>query len=256
MKILEHFDRTDTATYIIYRLKDAEWDQFLSKLPVEYRACYITDHDLKKLSGLRSLTPSQFLDQYILPDEPTIKSGDFGELLSFFALIENLSNKGMTLTTPLKWQWKESKNTPSHGADGIVLHIANDKKYSINDLVVTIESKMKAVNSTKHRIQDAIDGATMDKLSRMAKTLNWLEEKYAKLGDEKQRIVAERFKDPATHGDFKKQHKAIAILDATLEADELSKAPTNPDNVTVIIFSIKDLKKVYEETRSNIIKSV
>jgi hypothetical protein len=68
--------------------------------------------------------------------------------------------------------------------------------------------------------------------------------------------MVQRFNDPATHGNFQKQHKAIAILDSTLEAGETSLAVTNPQGVVAIVFSIQELKRAYEETRTNIINSV
>ncbi len=160
------------------------------------------------------------------------------------------------LFAPRKWHWKDSRNKAAPGADAILFHVANLKKPTKKDILVTIESKMKAVNSKEHRIQDAIDGATTDKLTRMAKTLSWLEEKYAKHGAENKRQLVERFKDPATFGDYQKHFKAIAIMDSNFEADETGKAVNNIQGVTVIVFSIEELKKAYEDTRTNIIKSV
>lgn len=256
MKILQHFDRTNTANHILYRLKKGEWSQFIDKLPEEFRKCYITDKALDELSKVRKISKAEFLENYVLPDEPVIKSGDFGEILCFHTVIENFDDKGKVLFTPRKWRWKDSRNKAAPGADAIFFHVANPKKPTKKDILITLESKMKAVNSKKHRIQDAIDGATTDKLSRMAKTLSWLEEKYAKHGNENKRQLVERFKDPATFGDYEKQFKAIAIMDSNFEVDETAKAINNTQGVTVIVFSIEELKKAYEDTRTNIIKSV
>src|SRR5690606_12078391 len=107
-----------------------------------------------------------------------------------------------------------------------------------------------------NRIQDAIDGANKDKLSRMAKTLSWLEEKYARQGENENRKLVERFKDPALYGDYQKQYKAVAIIDSSFESTEIIKEIKNDYNVSVIIFSIDELKKVYETTRTNILKSI
>ncbi len=256
IKILVHFDRSNNANYILYRLKDGEWDEFIMKLTLGFRLCYIEDEKLNELASNANITKSKFLERFILPDEPIIKSGDFGELLSFFSVKENLENKGLVLTLPLKWQWKDNRNKAAPGADGIIFHIPNAKKYSSDDLVVTIESKMKSTYSKEGRIQDAIDGAAKDKLSRMAKTLNWMEEKYAKEGQEENRKIVARFKDPATYGTFKKVHKAIAILDIAFEADEIAKPINNSESVSVIIFSIQELQKAYEKTRVNMINSI
>ncbi|MEG9329060.1 Hachiman antiphage defense system protein HamA [Salinimicrobium catena] len=255
MEILKHFEREDTEKYILYRLRKDEWPNFLDKLPTEFRLCYITDELLEESCEKGGFSKSDFLERYILPDEPTIKSGDFGEILCFHSTIENFKNKGKALFAPRKWQWKDSRNKAAPGADSILFHTVN-KTPSPKDILVTIESKMKAVKSSANRIQDAIDGANLDKLSRMAKTLSWLEEKYARQGENENRKLVERFKDPAVYGDYQKQYKAVAIIDSAFETTETIKEIKNEYNVSVIIFSIDELKKAYETTRTNILKSV
>ena len=255
MEILEHFNKTDVNGIIVYKLKDIEWNDFVNKLPNDYRLCYISDKKLDRNSLKLGISKQEFLENYVLPTIPTIKSGDFGELLCFHAVTEIFKDKGLSLTGPLKWRWKDKEKAAQY-ADAILFHIADLSKPTKDDELVTIESKMKAVKSNKHRIQDAIDGAMDDKLSRMAKTLNWLEEKYAKKGKVKDVELAKRFKDPVLYGTYNKTHKAIAIMDNTFETQELGKVINNPENVVVIVFSMKDLKKIYEETHTNIIKSV
>lgn len=255
MKILQHFDKSKTSDFVIYRLKENEWDAFVNKLPGDFRLCYISDNKLNDRATKASLTASDFLEKYVVPSEPIIKSGDFGELLSFFAVRENFEKKGIILIAPRKWRWKDNKDLAAPGVDSVLFHIVNPKKFTDKDLLVTIESKMKAVKSNKHRIQKAIDDASKDKLSRLSKTLNWLEEKYAKLGKEEQRKMVQRFNDPATHGNFQKQHKAIVILDSALEAGETALSVINPHGIIAIVFSIKELQRAYEETRTNIINS-
>jgi len=256
MKVLEHFDRTNTASYILYQLKKGEWGNLIGKLPVVFRKCYITDRVLEDLSNKNGIPKSDFLEKYIIPNRGNIVSGDFGEILSYYAVQDNYQTKGINISGPKKWQWKYDKNKPVQGADAILFHIANPKRATKNDILVSIESKMKALASTDHRIQDAIIGASKDKKSRMAKTLSWLEERYARDGVKDKIKLIERFKDPATHGDYQKKFKAIAIVDNTLETGETGKSFTNIDNVCVIVFSIEDLKKAYEDTRINIINSV
>lgn len=255
MEILEHFDRNNAADFITYRLKAAEWDDFINKLPDDFRLSYISNKGLGELATVNGITKSEFLEKYVLPDDGKIKSGDFGEILSYFAVKENFEKKGIILDGPRKWRWKD-RNKAAQYTDSILFHLSNAKRYTTKDLLVTIESKMKATKSKEHRIQDAIDGALDDKLTRMAKTLIWLEEKYARLGRPEQRKKVERFKDPATHGTFNKQHKAIAILDESFETEETSKKIKKNKGITVIVILIKDLQKAYETSRVNIIKSV
>ncbi len=256
MKLLQHFDRANTSDYILYRLKKGHWSHLLNKLHEDFRQCYITDEVLEELSKKAGITKCDFLEKYILPDDPTIKSGDFGELLCYHAVIENFENKGFVLFGPKKWRWKDNRNVAAPGSDAILFYVADSKKPTQKDILLTVESKMKAIKTNVHRTQDAIDGAMKDKKTRMAKTLSWLEEKYAKEGDEKNRRFVERFKDPATFGDYNKMFKAVAVIDSTCEKDEIEKKLRNDEKITVIIISLEDLKKAYENTRLNIIKSV
>ena len=255
MGLLEHFDKSTINGFTLYNLKDSERKDFLDKLTDDLRVCYISDKKLSANSAKLGISKNEFIEKYILPYNPTIKSGDFGEMLSFHSVIENFKNKGFIFSGPMKWRWKDKEKAAQY-ADAILFHIADYTKPTQDDHLVTIESKMKSVKSSKHRIQDAIDGATDDKLSRLAKTLNWLEEKYAKKGNLKQVELSKRFKDPVLYGTYNKTHKAIAVIDNTFETEELSKAVNNPENVVVIVFSMKDLKKIYEEAHENIKKSV
>lgn len=255
MQILKYFDVERQTQFIIYRLKQVEWNNFLNTLPQEFRLCYIEDSDLEEKALINGVSKSTFLETFILPDDGKIKSGDFGEMLSLFAIMEHLDGKGIKAFAPRKWRWKD-RNKAAQYSDAILFNINDLDKPSTSDLLVTLESKMKATASKEHRIQDAIDGANDDVKSRMVKTLNWLVERYARLGDITSKRIAERFRDPATYGTFEKKQKAVAILDSNFEADEISKTIENANGIGVIVFSISNLQQAYEQTRINIINSV
>lgn len=250
MEILKYFEKIADENVHIYRLKAGKLDSFIAELTDDFRKSYISDSELADQSSKNELSKSEFLEKYILPDKGNIKSGDFGEIFSFHTVIENFKRKGIELTGPYKWMWKD-RNKAAQYSDAILF--GSD---GTNDLIVTIESKMKATTSNAHRLQDAIDGAEDDKLTRMSKTLFWLQEKYARLGDVENRKLAERYAYPAKYGAYNKIHKAIAIVDETFESYESVKDFTKGDDIIVLLFSISELKKAYEETRQNIISSV
>jgi hypothetical protein len=255
MEILKYFERENKDDIRVYRLKGEELDDLLKELPENFRLSYISDEELESLSIKNEMTKSEFLEEYLLPDKGNIKSGDFGEIFSFHTVIENYRNKKIDLIGPLKWSWKD-RNKPAQYADAVLFHISKDPKYSKDDLLITIESKMKATKSKRHRIQEAINGANNDRLTRLSKTLNWLEEKYARLGDIDNKKLAIRFGNPSEHGTYKKEHKAIAILDKAFEREELDKPLNQNQDIIVIVFLFDDLKGAYETTRQNIIESV
>ncbi|RPD51083.1 Hachiman antiphage defense system protein HamA [Paracnuella aquatica] len=253
MRILDHFVRKNEKDFVFYKLKEKELETFINKLTQNFRLCYISDEELTHKCKANGMTTAEFLESYVLPDDGKIKSGDFGEMFCHYAVVDNWGRKGKLFTGPLKWRWKD-RNKPMQYADSIMFYMP-DKRASSEDMLLTIESKMKATKSTQHRIQDAIDGATLDKLSRISKTLEWLEEKYARLGLIKERNLVRRYKDPASYGNFNIVNKAIAVVDCECETGEIDKAFENKESVSVIVFSMKDLKSIYERTRVNIINS-
>ncbi len=88
----------------------------LGEFPNEFRKCYITDNSLSNSSKSLSISKAEFLKKYIIPDKPNVISGDFGEILSFFAVKENFHSKGIPVNGPLKWLFKNDKNNPVKGA--------------------------------------------------------------------------------------------------------------------------------------------
>lgn len=250
MEILKHFDKIDNKDIHVYRLKEGALNSFIHELTENFRLSYITNEELEVLSSKNEMSKSDFLEQFIIPDKGNVKSGDWGEIFSFHSVVEHFSNKGIELIGPYKWMWKD-RNKPAQYSD-VILFGSDDE----SDLAVTIESKMKATKSNKHRIQDAIDGSEDDKLTRMSKTIFWLREKFARLGDVENKKLVERFAYPAKHGTYTKIFKAIAIVDKQFEQEELEKEFSKSKDIIVLLFSIEELKETYEQTRINIINSV
>lgn len=251
VEILKHFERSEKDDIIVYQLREDEIDSLISELSDDFRLCYISDDELERLAKKNKVTKSEFLQEYVLPDIGNVKSGDFGEIFSYYVVAEHHMQKGIELTGPLKWRWKD-KNKPAPYTDVVLFHFGEKGK----DLLVAVEVKMKATKSERHRLQDAIDGSEGDRLSRLAKTLTWLEEKHARQGEVEKKSQIERFSDPSKHGSYVKKFKAIAIIDNEFFDDEIAKEISKNEEIVVIAFSFTKLKEAYEETRLKIINSV
>lgn len=255
MEILSLFSQDKQQKFTVYQLDDGNTETLVDSLPVEFRRCYIDDSVLELRAGENGISCSEFLTRFVLPDVGNVKSGDFGELFSTHLVVEHLGQKGFSVFFPKKWQWKD-RNKPSQYSDSIFFRMVDKSEPSTDDFVVTVESKMKAVASKDHRISDAIKGACDDQKTRMAKTINWLVEKYARLGDIDSKRIVERFKDPASYGTFSKTHKAVAIVNATFLSEEISTDFINDSNIGVVVVSIPALQVVYESTHQKIIESI
>ncbi|MCP5005290.1 MAG: DUF1837 domain-containing protein [Planctomycetes bacterium] len=255
MSIIKHFE-IDETIYQIYSLRDEDLDDFLNKLPVKFRRCYIADRELEDLSKKNGESKDDILRKYILPDVGNIMSGDFGEMLSYFLVIDKYKKESLTIEGPRKWRWKPTRNKPAPCSDAVLFHFHKKDKSSKKDKMISIESKMKATPSKRHRIQDAIDGAQEDRNSRAVKTLNWLYEKYGRIGKINAQQKIQRFRNPSKFGTFEKIYKAIAIIEKKLLSDELKKKVVSDDGIRILVISTSNLKDIYQITFSNIISSV
>ncbi len=254
MNILKYFEFEKKDDITIYRLKSDQFNVFLNELAEDFRQCYISNESLEQLSAKNEISKSEFLSKYVLPDKGNIKSGDFGEMLSYFSLIERFASKNVSLFCPRKWLWKD-RNKAAPYTDVVAFYI-NGINSESEDILISIESKMKATPSKSHRIQEAIDGANQDKLSRTAKTLEWLKEKYAKEGDIKNKKLVERFANPSEHGSYKKVFKAFVILDKNFEEEEFLHLTNNSKDIVIVVILSDNLKHLYEENLTRIISSV
>jgi len=257
MDLLKHFEEKGKKV-VILKLKDDDWDEFVAKLPSQYRNSYIANEDLKnRIKIFASTKEKEFAE--ILPTIGKIKSGDFGEILSYLLFKER--HKKQKADGPQKWRWKQEKNVAAPYTDVILFSIKKVGTVSKDDLIISVESKMKATaNNNYHPIQNALDGVEKDYVSRIANSLSWLRKKYKEDALKKdapilklKKLVAmlERFIKSETVGEYTKQLKAVAFVDKAFLKDELKKAINKPSvdgtSLEIVVVSIKDLKKAYEK---------
>jgi len=264
MDLLKHFEQEESVFFVL-KLKDGERDLLIGKLPAAYLTSYIHEQDLLARISLLGSTKQAELAE-ILPSEGNIKSGDFGEILSYYIFKDR--HKSYPVDGPQKWRWKQEKNVAAPYTDVILYSIKNLKKPTKDDLLISVESKMKAVkNNSYHPIQNAVDGAEKDFVSRIANSLNWIKKKYkdellkkdAPVEELKKRIgEIERFIKSETTGEYTKQINAIAYVDKTFLADETAKALTVPSlngtKFEIFVVSIDRLQEAYEKVFEEIPK--
>jgi hypothetical protein len=245
-------------------LNDLEWDACIGCFPPAYLDCYISDTDLKNRVTTFGKSRSEEIVE-LLPTEPTIQSGDFGEILCYFLFKEIY--KALNPDGPKKWRWKQQNNVAAPYTDVLLFHKVNISKPHKNDHLISIESKMKVVDNKSYRpIENAIKGAQKDSVSRIAHSLAWLRKKYKeealKTGapiEELKNLVSqiERHINSETTGEYKKIIRAVAVVDKNLLDEELKIAytlPVLPDvDFEVIIITVKDLKKAYQTVFSKMV---
>ena len=121
-------------------------------------------------------------------------------------------------------------------------------------MIVVAETKAKATSSANNPILSAVDGIKKDYVSRLAKTLVWLKERYILTEPNSAKIeYLDRFinSQDEQYGEYTKHFKAIAVVDASFLDNELSVTIEEPKighNFEIIVISIDELKKAYETT--------
>ncbi len=257
MNLLTHFEETQSTPFIILTLKDDEWDTLLEKLPEKYKECLTSENELTERMRIFWRTRAQELSEKI-PTVWSIKSWDFWEILAYHLFEEMYSWDN--LHWPKKWRWKESKDKPAPYADVIFFTPINWAPTE-SDLLVSIESKMKATSTNNSPIQDAIGWAEKDYISRLAKSLPWLKEKYKRnalsdTANESKYLslvnTLNRYIESETYWKYTKHVKAIAFIDKSFLQWEKDKPIILPDPeiewLQIYVVWIDNLKDLYENT--------
>lgn len=259
MNISKYFklDRSKEVSHgiLIYDFDDNLAPLFINDCLIPFRRSYISDKGLEQnISNLGNMTTRKDEIEVVLPTLPQLKSGDFGEILSY-AITSYIHPE--TNLRPLKWRWKEHRDSPCHLTDIVLLCCSDYNNPKTSDFLVAVESKSGATKPSRvaSRINDAIEGAAKDIHSRFSKTIAYLMAKYKNECDFEAVKIARRFSDCITVP-FGKHFKAIAIVDKAhiathinnISNDLLTKYP----QIEVYAVPMKDLKSIYESIYSNI----
>jgi hypothetical protein len=86
-----------------------------------------------------------------IPNDPTIMSGEFGELLLYYVLPEAYC-QGSNVFNPPKWKWKFDKNKALQYTDIVILNQFDSKNPSTNDYIIAVEAKARATKPGKEDV--------------------------------------------------------------------------------------------------------
>jgi len=255
MKILDDF-KIKNKKITILSLKSDEYNNFIEKLPDDFLFSYITEEELKNQKAEFGETASDIYNQYI-PDNPSLMSGEFGEIISYSLLEEIYERKGFVLNGLKKTLFKEAKNVASHGTDIVLFHQNSLTKPSKDDVLISAEIKTKATKNKESSIVKAVKDAEKDNLSRLSETLIWLKRAYKENKDTDGFNSIQRFADPVKSGKYEKHFKAIAIIDKDFKSyEKVPKKTSIKDDFEIILILIDNLKSSYQSVYANIYKSI
>lgn len=244
---------------IVYDFDDSRKNEFILHVADFYRRAFISDEDLEDNVTNLGTTRKQEIEA-VVPTNPSIMSGDFGEILSYviFTQLHSMYN-----IAPLRWRWKEERDRAVHFTDMMILCCPDENNPQTDDKMMTLEVKTRATKpgTDKSSINEAVEGALKDSVSRGGKTLLFMQQKFKieKNYDAVRKV--KRFEESVATP-YEEYHNAVAIVEreflsshhiANLDNETLKKVTDynsigNPLNkyMSVFVVPIAELKSVYE----------
>ena len=142
------------------------------------------------------------------PPGPSIRAGDFGEVL-VADFLEYILKYWVPRT---RYGDKTIRNESTKGSDIIGFHIVKDGNASSEDKLAIFEAKAQfSTKKNKARLQDAVDGSTKD-IARKAESLNAIKQRLYVRNELNNAEKIERFQNEVDHP-YKEIYGAVALFD-------------------------------------------
>lgn len=174
-------------------------------------------------------------------------AGDFGEILIY--IYQAAKAHPQVAFGPKKWRLKQDRTKPAPCSDVVHFILPTWPTPSGQDEVLCAEVKMKATNGASTPIEDAIRGCAKDRVSRLAKTLQWFKERATieSIGEVKISHL-DRFIKATDYPPAIKRFRAVAVISSDLLDAELPAAPKQASpEYTLVVVAIPDLRTVYSD---------
>lgn len=207
---------TDGRSVEVWELNHNTDDAILSQWAKHFREHYCKDIDIDNLRNGTPYSRKDYLNNIKFPDisvapGPSTRAGDFGEILvaDFLEFIDSYE----ILSRKTRYNNRINRNMSDTGSDIIGFRFLNYPNPDPVDELAIFEAKAKFSgnsNSTKRRLQDAIDDSIKDKL-RIAESLNAMKQRFIDKNMEVERSKVERFQNEADRP-YKTVNGAVALV--------------------------------------------
>lgn len=235
----------------VLKLHHKNDDAVLSLWAKHFRNQYCLDSEIDLLRKGPALSRSEYLNTRKFPDNrglgPSIRSGDFGEIL-----VADYLEFSLDYWVPrTRYNRKTIKNESTKGSDILGFKFVDENGESPDDILAIFESKSLFTKSkNKTRLQDAVDGSIKD-FVRKAESLNAIKQRYLDKGllDEVSKI--ERFESPADKP-YKEVYGAVALFSTDIFDDQqikdtsVNKHPNKDQLILLVIKGINMMELVHE----------
>lgn len=248
----ERLETVDGKDIEIWEFRYNHDDSVLSTWAQHFRNQYCLDEEIDYLRKGYGYSRSEYLNAIKFPDPkqtpgPSIRSGDFGEIL-VADYLEFVLGYWVPRT---RYSDKTIRNESTKGCDIIGFHMARDDGSSPEDCMRIFESKVQATgNKAKPKLQEAIDGSGKDTI-RKAESLNAIKQRLYRNGKTSDADKIERFQNEVDHP-YKITYGAAALFDTKLFDRSLvssanSSSHPHSDNLALIVINGDQLMPLIHE---------
>lgn len=204
----------------IWEFNHEDDEDILSSWAKHFRNHYCSDTDIDFLRG--KSTRADYLTDIKFPSKksklgPGIRAGDFGEIL-----ISDYLQWLLGYWVPrVRWSSKVVRDESPKGSDviGFRFH-EEDEEASTKDVLFVFESKTKFSDSTRNRLQDAINDSAKDQI-RIDESLNFIKQKLFERNHIDEAKKVERFQSPVDMPYKETYGAATLISDRFFDANEV-----------------------------------
>lgn len=251
----ERLTTNDGKEVEVWEFQHQEDEAVLSSWAKHFRNHYCFDTEIDYFRKGYKFSRTEYLNNIKFPDPkkapgPSIRSGDFGEIL-VADFLEYLLGYWVPRT---RYGDKTTRNESTKGADIIGFQFIEEGKYSAKDSLAIFESKTQFSGVQAHpRLQDAIDGSAKDYI-RKAESLNAIKQRLYSRSEPNEATKIERFQNDEDLP-YEVTYGAVALFEDTLFDSSLissTESSSHPYSRTLKLIVIKGelmmqlVNKLYE----------
>lgn len=248
----ERLKTADGKEVEVWEFRHEKDERVLSAWAKHFRNHYCLDSEIDYWLRGYGYSREEYLNTIKFPDPkdppgPSIRAGDFGEVL-VADFLEYLLGYWVPRT---RYGDKTVRNESTKGSDIIGFHIIDETTSSADDRLAIFEAKAQfSGKKPKGRLQDAVDGSAKD-IARKAESLNAVKQRlyYQQKLDEAERI--ERFQNKVDHP-FTEVYGAVVLFDnALFDSSLASKTDTSShphsSDLTLVVIKGDDMMPLVHE---------
>lgn len=242
----------DGNTIRVLEFRHQKDEEVLSEWAKHFRCHYCLDTEIDGLREGIGYSRKKYLNEIKFPDAlikpgPSIRSGDFGEIL-VADYLEYILKYWVPRT---RYCDKAIRNESTKGCDIIGFNILSKKRYSRNDSLAIFEAKAQFTGKKpKNRLQDAVIDSIKDVI-RKAESLNAMKQHTLKAQQSELTSRVERFQNPEDHP-YKEISGAVALFSTVcydtkcVLGTDASSHP-NRNNLMLLVIQGNDMMKLVHE---------